>query len=259
MASIPVDPGSFLMINREERFFCSLLTHAVLASQCLRSAFFGRVNELCGSELRVEPDKTEVYSEAAWLRDHWRNLGDPSKWTPELEAARIEMLSSCLKAVHGSLQQVKNEKFFRTQGKVPKVVTPGRWPLADLAHDELKTLKWAFNAIPDFVFVSGSAAVILEAKVESKPAKLSNGYSQESVQAALCQLLPAVAPYLDASRVGRLWLAPSHVAHSDAPSMLWSEVATMVSKTPRHELDGFAREGLEKFTERAKTGDVVLD
>jgi hypothetical protein len=156
------------------------------------------------------------------------------------------------------LDDVREKDFFKTDGKLPKVVTPGRWPLKDLHDDRLKILKWSFNAIPDFIFVSGSKAVILEAKVESKPAKLANGYSQEDVQQSLCDLIPVVAPYLDRSQVRRMWLAPNQISPSEAPSILWSEVASIVVEVPKQELDEFSRTGLDKFSKRAESGNIVL-
>ena len=259
MDQVDVVRGSFLAINREERFFCSLLTHALLSSLYLREQFYSRVKESCQITLDWQPGATEVYSEVAWLRDHWRNLGDPRHWTPDLEHERIQMVSTCLGVVGKDLGDVENRSFFRTRGKVPKVVTPGRWPLSALDDDwALKLLKWAFNAKPDFLLVCNDRAVIIEAKVESQPGKSPNGFSQDAVQEALCLLIPAVAPYLDSQAVGRLWLAPKKIA-SRAATIRWSEVADVAAATPSQELDDFSRTGLERFARRAQTSDLVTE
>lgn len=252
MSKVAVVPGSFLQINREERFFCSLLTHGLLTSEALRGQFYRRVHQATGILLRADLGQTEVYSEVAWLRDHWRNLGNPLNWTSQLEEERIAFLIRCLAPLGRGLADVEHRSFFRTAGKVPKVVSPGRWPLVALRDDKaLQALKWAFNSKPDFLLVDGSRAVIIEAKVESGPGKAPSGFSQDEVQHVLCSLIPAAAPYLD-EKVGRMWLAPAPIA-SVAATVLWADVADMVANTPDDQLDAFSRTGLERFARRMQT------
>jgi hypothetical protein len=253
MSRVDVVRKSFISINREERFFCSLLTHGLLSSPNLRRRFFGSVHEVTGIELGSDPGATEVYSEVAWLRDHWRNLGNPRQWTGLMEQDRINLLAQCLDSLGRDIADVENKPFFRTAGKAPKVVTPGRWPLLALGDDkQLALLKWAFNAKPDFLLVCDDRAVIIEAKVESGPGKAASGFSQDEVQEALKTLIPAVAPYLDPKRIGRMWLAPQEI-DSTAQTVLWADVADIVATLPADELHPFTRQGLERFARRVQT------
>lgn len=259
MGQVEVEPGSFLTINREERFFCSLLTHGLLSSPTMRQRFYRRVLEETGIELGSGPGETEVYSEVAWLRDHWRNLGDPRKWTAQLQQDRIDFVARCLAPLSRDVSDVEGERFLWTSGKAPKVVSPGRWPLAALGDDkQLKLLKWAFNSKPDFLLVSGASAVIIEAKVESGPGKGSSGFAQDEVQQVLQALIPAVAPYLEPRKTGRLWLAPEPVP-STARTVQWADVAEIVATVPRAELDDFSRQGLERFARRAQEEEEAED
>ena len=118
----------------------------------------------------------------------------------------------------------------------------------------LQALKWAFNSKPDFLLIDRDKAVMIEAKVEAGPGKASSGFAQDEVQHVLCSLIPAVAPYLEAHHVRRMWLAPATIT-SDAPTVLWAEVAEMVAETPTRELDSFSRTGLERFARRIQANE----
>lgn len=147
MDTVPVIRGSFLEITREERFFCSLPTHALLASDTMRRGLFARLREVTHIDLDPQAGATEIYSEVAWLRDHWRNLGDPRHWSRDLEDARKGFLAAWLAALGRRLEDIEDRPFFRTPGAQSKVASPGRWRIADLEGDTvLRGLKWAFNA-----------------------------------------------------------------------------------------------------------------
>lgn len=270
MNYVPVEKGSFLQINREERFFCSLLVHGLLASSTLRSSFFQLVDDRTGVHLDAAQGATEIYSEVAWLRDHWRNLGNPDHYADSgLEERRWEQLSLLLQAVDVDPSNLQYESFLRTGGTSPKIVSPGRWPLAQLAMhnqgEQLARLKWAFNATPDFLFIASKGVVLVEAKVESGPGKkkytastpdghiASFVYQQEKTQILLGELLPVVAPYLDgAGPIKFAWLSRDKVA-TELPVLKWSEVAEMV-QAGSPELDDFSRQGLLKFAQRSAAG-----
>lgn len=241
MDMIPVQAGSFLEITREERFFCALLTHGVLSSASLRSAFYERLSAAADVDLDPSEGATEVYTEVAWLRDHWRNLGDPAQWNDEIDARRAEFLEACLNAMNRPAQENFTEPFFRTSGN--KLMSPGRWKLEDAQQRGVERLKWAFNAKPDFAFVCSDRAVLLEVKVESPP-----GAEQDDIQGLLCDLMWAVSPYL--TTVKRAWLANTAI-NSGAHTVLWAEVARMVQHLPLEELDDFTRRALRRFAQRA--------
>lgn len=217
----------------------------------MREGLFARLRDVTHIDLDPRQGATEIYSEVAWLRDHWRNLGDPWHWNDDLETARRRFLGACLEPLGRRLEDVQDKSFFRTEGPSPKVVSPGRWPIAALGGDKaLRDLKWAFNAKPDFVLVCGDRAVIVEAKVESKPGKASSGYSQDGTQAVLSLLLPAVSPYLDSGQVGRAWLAREAI-DSRSSTVTLAEIAALVARTRTDELDDFGRRGMMRFGERA--------
>ena len=244
----PLDQDSFLEITREERFFCTLLAHGLLSSTTLRRGFYQLLHRASGVQMNPDADSTEIYTEVAWLRDYWRALGDPQEWSQQLMQSRIAFLDRCLGTLRRSFAGVESKSFIRTSGKNPKIVSPGRWPLAELGEDPpLERLKWAFNAKPDFIFVCEDRAVLLEVKVESPPGKKAR-YVQDEVQETLCRLLPAASPRL--STVGRAWLAPRPV-DSAAETIRWSEVAGLVAQLPEEELDEFSRRGLARFAQRA--------
>lgn len=268
MPEIPVRQGSFLAINREERFFCSLLFHALLKSAALRQLVFGKLGELTTVQLNPREGATEVYSEVAWLRDHWRNLGNPKKYTQKIEAQRWQAIEQLLTAIKVETKSIHDQPFIRTLGKQPKIVSPGRWPLKALASQPqgqlLMELKWAFNAIPDFLLICDGRALLLEAKVESKPGKKSFNvatsgegesvatnvftYDQETTQHTLCRLLPVMTPYL--SSVGFAWLARDDFK-TDSARLEWSDVAHAVRQLDSGDLDEFTRNGLLSFAERS--------
>lgn len=165
----PLDQDSFLEITREERFFCTLLAHGLLSSTTLRRGFYQLLHRASGVQMNPDADSTEIYTEVAWLRDYWRALGDPQEWSQQLMQSRIAFLDRCLGTLRRSFAGVESKSFIRTSGKNPKIVSPGRWPLAELGEDPpLERLKWAFNAKPDFIFVCEDRAVLLEVKVESR-------------------------------------------------------------------------------------------
>ncbi len=241
---------SFLDINREERFFCTLLAHGLLSSFALRSGFFQLLATSSGVQLSPAVGATEVYTEVAWLRDHWRALGDPRAWNESLEQRRIQYLTDCLAVLKMDLADIEHEPFYRTSGAKPKVVSPGRWPLAQLSDSRLRNLKWAFNAKPDFIFVSNERAVILEVKLESPPGKQGD-YVQDEVQDVLGDLMPAVNGQVKS--VGRAWLARSEVP-SSAGTITWDQLVGVLSEVPQGEIDEFSRRGLWRQAGSAAQG-----
>ena len=86
--------SSFLQSNREERFFCAVLLHVLLTPSASRDRALALINGASGGGLVT--DDLECYVEVAALRDAWRLLGDPNKWTPQLYAARRDVLLGLL-------------------------------------------------------------------------------------------------------------------------------------------------------------------
>ncbi len=177
-------------INREERYFCFLLGHALLSSTMFRDEFCKLVG--------IEAADLKVYPEAAWLRDYWSSLGyeaDKNNKRKKLgKEDRGHGRRACLKKIFCDID-LKNifeeiwdgapftdmshfksfeEDFFwsKEANGEGELVYPGRWPLAlldkyDDHREQLMWLKWSFNAKPDLMLISGPQSVLLEVKVES--------------------------------------------------------------------------------------------
>lgn len=156
-------------VNREERFYCFLLAHAILSSENFRKRIIDNIEAFNG----LNPENVEVYVEAAAIRDYWKNLGDLSD--PQTEERRrivIENLFTLFN-INTSLSEYK---FFRSPGG--HLWFPGRWEptksefddrgeLKDLWENHLRPIRHACNAKPDILLVSENVVAMVEAKYES--------------------------------------------------------------------------------------------
>ena len=84
----------YFKVNREERFFCALFAHTVLASQAYREELVDLARRRF--DIALDPHKIEVYLEVAALRDYWNDLGDPAKYTRETHNRRRAVLDTIL-------------------------------------------------------------------------------------------------------------------------------------------------------------------
>ena len=85
--------NQYWAVNREERWFCSLFAHSLLASSTTRTKF----SELISDTVELGADRFEVYTEVAALRDYWNALGDPQKYTVETHEKRLATLLTLFK------------------------------------------------------------------------------------------------------------------------------------------------------------------
>ena len=99
---------------------------------------------------------------------------------------------------------VSDAQFFSKKDNLlseEKTLYPGRWSEDSLqkADEELRhklyMVKWAFNAIPDLLIISGGKAVLVEAKLESGLDTYKSGdfgHSQLQIQNFISELLPQI-------------------------------------------------------------------
>ena len=242
--------SSFLQSNREERFFCAVLLHVLLTPSASRDRALALINSASGGGLVT--DDLECYVEVAALRDAWRLLGDPNKWTPRLYAARRDVLLGLLTVSCGydgtadELDELMAQHaFFWSSPTKIKLVSPGRWPLPALeaatilgGSMNLKSLKWAFNSKPDLLLLSGGEGLIIEAKAASGfGTNQTTGFNQLRVQELISTLFPVVTRGLVSEPLRRIALT-NHVAHGP---LTW---AALIDAVHPDELGGFTHAAL---------------
>jgi hypothetical protein len=277
---------SFLAITREERFFCTLLVHACLSDETFRGEFVPRLAEV--SRTPLDPEDLELYTEVAWVRDYWYDLGDFKKYTAELDELRREQLRSVL-AIHlGDAQKAEGvlaAPFIRTVQD--RIQSPGRWPLqaidaftggvasglgqvaASELGKKLRELKWAYNAKPDLLVISDRHPVLIEAKVESGiDYRQASGYNQARISQTIRRLMHVVSSDavvdtqhdMDFSGITFISKQQQHDPESGAvllPTILWKEIASWAEASPG--LDDFTRKGLLRVARRAQSGDLQTE
>ena len=198
-------PTPFAEINREERHYCAVLMHTLLASEVFRSCFA----ELVSGRIRrpLDPGALEVFVEPAVLRDYWFDLG-PSKPLSAYLSHTHELRRGVVLALlerHGWGEDKLNLDLFWTKTpRLSKLRFPGNWSSGAIAsavldHPDggLNRERTAFKAIPDMLLSSPGSAVFLEAKLYSPEGKDPGGYLQfdnlRTITSLVADLVPAFA------------------------------------------------------------------
>jgi len=186
----------YFQVNREERFFCTLFAHALLASETARERCCDTLSRRTGTSL--DPNNLEIYLEVAALRDYWNDLGDPSKYDAETHNGRRKVLETILEREGKATELIDQHGFFWTAGPGSKLWSPGRWEIGKIPEElrgKLSTVKWAFNAKPDILLLSSTHGIAIEAKVESGEGRNGeSGYDQIDVQKYLIALWKDLIP-----------------------------------------------------------------
>ena len=225
---------AYLEVNRDERFYCALLGHALLSSLLIRERFTTLVQTRFG--VTLNPGAYEVFLEAAPLRDYWYDLGDPFSYTEETHRRRRVVLQSLLAVMGVPRDVIDKYPVFWTSEKQRKLWSPGRWdPLAlkDAGLHQLIKLSWAFNAKPDVLIISGPRALMIEAKVESSEGRDdATGYEQLEIQNLVCRLLKLLVP-----RFAEVQFTNTIIGLHPQSGICWSEVLSMVEHSG---LDAFS-------------------
>jgi len=147
---------------------------------------------------------------------------------------------------------LQQHQFFWSTAAKKKLHSPGRWPLSQLetvnilgGQKRLKALKWAFNAKPDFLLLSGGRGILIEAKAAS-PFSINHttGYDQQEVQRLIADLFPVVTRGIVTEPLGLITLTNSD--HKVPNRILWREVADAVD---REDVGDFASQALTRASQ----------
>lgn len=237
-------PSEYAHVNREERHFCFLVGHALLAQREARSRFCALVaQERPGCVL--DADDLQVFVEAAALRDFWHDLGDPVAYDEETGRRRRAVVDALL-AHMGCAVGVDEYDLFWTSAARKKLWSPGRWSIAALKKaglDALLPLKWAFNAKPDFLLLSSAHALLIEAKLESGVGR-SEGYDQLQVQRLIAELLTGFVPAFDGVQIELTTLGTS-----GEEGLSWGDTVRALDVPG---LDAFTRDGLRRAADAGR-------
>lgn len=229
----------YFEVNREERFFCFLFIHALLVSEKTRTAFFRLVESR--NSVSLNPANFEIYAEVAALRDYWHNLGDPAIYSPETHQKRRKILDAILNVFDLPASTIDDNDLFWTSTR--KLWSPSEWSVEKLKASGLEKLinvRWAFNAKPDIMIVSGSTVLIIEAKVESGEGRNDeSGYQQYEIQKLISRLLGMLVPQFKDSTFLNTVLELKTVT-----GISWHEVITLVEQS---EIDEFSKKCLSQL------------
>ncbi len=238
---------TYSVVNREERFFCFLLGHALLMSGQVRQGFTELAQRKCN--VTLDPDKLEVYVEAAALRDYWRELGDPVVYSPETHERRKAVLKSIFEKFDLTEDILDKHDLFWTSTR--KLWNPNHWnekALAEVGLNKLVKVKWAFNAKPDILLMSPESMLVIEAKVESaEGCKADTNYRQLDVQELIIDLWKQLIPSF--KRDIKLALLNLSASHEKVPVIQWSEIIEIISNS---DVDEFTRKAIAKLNQYSR-------
>jgi len=240
---------SYSEVNREERFFCFLLSHALLMSKHVRQGFAELVSKKCN--VHLNPDELEVYVEAAALRDYWRDLGDPVAYSPETHNRRRAVLELIFQKYSISADVLDKHDLFWTSSK--KLWNPNHWSekaLEEAGLKELIKVKWAFNAKPDILLISPESMLVIEAKVESaEGCKADVEYKQFQTQRLISELWQLLIPGFQNRKLVNAVLNVSS-SLEEIPVIQWSEIIDLISGS---DVDAFTRKAMGELSRYYRT------
>lgn len=185
-----LDEKPFYKFVREERFFCTILTHLLLQDSPNLSKFLDMVNSKLSDAPRLSANRIEevqVYVEFSFLRDHWdslRRYDNPNEAKRErilTLLSKVPQLSDAIPSgdLPTSIPEF-NAYFMGDRGRLIRddIVFPGQWSVEKLYEEfgnnrevfrDFCKFKWAFNIKPDMVILlPDSKPICIEAKLESK-------------------------------------------------------------------------------------------
>lgn len=217
-----------------------MLGHALLMSGQVRQGFAELASKKCN--ISLDPDKLEVYVEAAALRDYWRGLGDPVAYLPDTHNRRKAVLELIFEKYRISADVLDKYDLFWTSTR--KLWNPNHWSekaLEEAGLKELIKVKWAFNAKPDILLMSPESMLVIEAKVESSEGcKVDVEYKQFQTQKLISELWQLLIPEF---RNRKLVNAVLNVSSSleEIPVIQWSEIMDLISGS---DVDEFTRKAI---------------
>lgn len=233
----------YFKINREERFFCFLVCHAILSSEGFRKGFLKLIDRK--RDVNLDPNSVEIYPEAAVLRDYWHDLGNPTTYDEKTGKKRRSILVSLLSNyvdLPGSI--VDENSFFWTEKK--KLWSPGHWDLESInvagfkkyQAEMLRDIKWAFNCKPDIMLVSNGTIILFEAKVESKIGRSNLGYDQFKIQELVGRLVKNLVPIYENSHFLNMLIKNQ----ADKDDISWQELVKLMDHS---DIDDFSKKSFK--------------
>lgn len=230
-------------INREERFYCFLVCHAILSSGGFRKGFLNLIEGKYN--VNLDQNGIEIYPEAAVLRDYWHNLGNPKKYDKKTNERRRSLLGYLLiNYVNLPESTIDENRFFWTNYGKPnnKLWSPGHWDLKSINGNGFKEgqikklydIKYAFNCKPDIMLVSNDTIILFEAKVESKIGRNNQGYDQYETQIFLGKLLKDLVPIYNNGTFLNILI--NH--ESNKENISWEELVCIMNDS---DIDQFSR------------------
>lgn len=240
----------YIEVNREERHFCALLVHALLSSEVARDGFTELISSKC--DIKLDPDRMEIFLEAAALRDYWNKLGDSKKYEKDTRNKRRQVLNSIVEDKGYNASVIDKYPFFWTNGiygKNTKLWSPGHWNSSAIEKSPLPNLlkvKWAFNAKPDIMMISKDCAILIEGKLESPEGKYSaSGQGQEETQRLIAHLLKELVPAFREVTFHNMLLALRSPKNDKWPKFItWRYVIDIINEA---QLDAFTKENFEQL------------
>lgn len=223
----------YYKVNREERHFGFLFMSALSLNLDARKELVAYINSTIRGE--IDPAQIDVYAEVSLFRDHWRALGDPTKYSSETHSFRLQILSQMLETMNVDPSILESEPVFWTgRPSESKLYYPGKWHKdkidnAEQAHGlkdkELWRLRWACNAKPDIMIEDPENVVFIEIKVESDFGKSDNGYSQVQTQKDILKIAMRLIPSMTKKRTELTTLT------LNGEGLVWSKIISILEAT----------------------------
>lgn len=182
---------SYGEIVREERFFCAVLFHLLLADRSMLRRFLGHCKVENAEQLDLA--KARVFVEYAMARDLWNKMGKRKKENEKGNSCKAQFVGKWVPGLKSKLPEDFsseaiwdfNERIVSARASADYIQSPARWnitKICKLFEGDCKSikaackLKWAFNVKPDIVIELGNESVVcVEAKVESGEGKYPTG------------------------------------------------------------------------------------
>jgi hypothetical protein len=239
----------YYQVNREERHFGFLFASALIHNKEFRKKIFEAYNKEVGSALVHEDGQFDIYLEVAALRDYWNDLyekeGMGKTDYQKADGQKKKILDKLIEGKYLDPIILSREDIFRTppnQNRKGYIWFPGQWnaqKLLELENDpqhkgKLISIRWAFNAKPDILIVSGKSALIIEVKLESSEGKKDTGYNQLDTQRLIAKLMSELVPEYIGVDILCASLAPKKfigTPDNKFDGLSWSEVIDILSAT----------------------------
>jgi len=244
----------YASFNREERFWCFLLSHTLLTKSNARTKILEFLED---EKIKLNTKNLEVYIETAILRDYWhylKKLDEKNKTTEFKDMKRYIFLKDILSNKDhlndvvidiDEIEKEENEFFKTVKGNI---VNPSRWTekkiLCISDQDKQKKLfyiKWAFNAKPDIMLMDEKSFVFIEAKLESKEDKykIKNTdieATQTKIQGIIADI---ISKYIFKNKNYKLILLSK-----DSGDLNWEQVKKEIMKSSSG-IDNFTKKSFE--------------